>query len=141
MNEIVKKDFDVTVFSAREIYELMYNELKIALESIRSSQYWAHVMFLREKDCAVKNLKLEDGDVYPCRKLCVEWREISGCYGNTVEVIISPFGVKYRDVMQNIVFEKESLNKIVKKIMLERFPNSSYLEKCEKLKCKDALSV
>ena len=138
--EIKVRDFDVTTFSSVELFQLLENELKVAFESVASSKYWGHIMILKEKDCAVKNLKLEDGEVYPCRKLSVEWRELSGTYGNLVEVIVSPFGAKFRDVCQNIVLKKDLLDEKIKKIMMDKFPNSSYLEECEKLKNKDCLS-
>jgi len=126
------KDFDVSKISYEELFEELADDLKVALERIRSSKYWPHVMELKKDLCVVKNLKLKNEEVYPCVKLCINWAELSGNHGNIVEVIISPFGAKYYDIIQVFECESEYLNNAIKKLMVKKFPNSSYLEEYNK---------
>lgn len=129
--ELNEKDYDISKISYDEIFENLYHELKLACEKVRKSIYWAHSLGLKKDLCSVKSLKLKNGEVVHCVKLCLNWNEMSGNHGNIVEVIVSPFGAKYYDIIQRIEFESETLNKAIQNLMMRKFPNSNYLKECE----------
>lgn len=120
--------FSLDNVTYEEMFEVMKEDLALALTEYEKVQINAEDLMLGLSNCFRKTAFGEDGMLYPKIKLDVYAKKI-----NSWMIIFNPFTIYLAeyDSSERRYFSN-ALDKTLISFMTGRFPNSSYLEKREK---------